>query len=353
MYNGNKVPGGMFMWTKDEKKELKIFSAITFGFTALMSIFMGFSYYNHGDASIAVITQMLYPMTGVILAVLYNRKSDEQLPKKFFVCFLVVVGLMIVCSVCIAFFSYEIWDGLANIIVCLGSLACFGFYFWEERENMNHYKLRISETPLKTWVKYSLLFIAMIVFMDLVQQGLEIVLGMKNVVEIRNEVFSKEFFSTFVSSAVSFVPAFFMQFIFFLGEEYGWRGFLQPLLQKRFGMRKGIFILGVIWGIWHLPVSMFEYSPDGWHIQIVSQIFLCVFYAIFFGYVYLKTKSVWLVAWLHYMTNFIAITLNGGTAQQKVSWENVLIFAAAGMICYLPFIKSKVFTDKSILEDMV
>lgn len=34
------------------------------------------------------------------------------------------------------------------------------------------------------------------------------------------------------------------------GEEYGWRGFLQTELTC-LGRIRGVFILGVIWGIWH------------------------------------------------------------------------------------------------------
>lgn len=45
-------------------------------------------------------------------------------------------------------------------------------------------------------------------------------------------------------------------------EEFGWRGYsLDPLL-KRFGALRGSFILGFIWGIWHLPLFL---MPETWH----------------------------------------------------------------------------------------
>jgi membrane protease YdiL (CAAX protease family) len=42
-------------------------------------------------------------------------------------------------------------------------------------------------------------------------------------------------------------------FVFVVGEEMGWRGFAQPQLEKRFSPLVAAVILGVIWGIWHLP----------------------------------------------------------------------------------------------------
>ena len=49
-----------------------------------------------------------------------------------------------------------------------------------------------------------------------------------------------------------------ISYLIYFGEEYGWRYFLQPILQHRFGKRLGILILGLIWGILHHPLRLFE-----------------------------------------------------------------------------------------------
>jgi uncharacterized protein len=43
-----------------------------------------------------------------------------------------------------------------------------------------------------------------------------------------------------------------------ISEEFGWRGFTQPLLQARMNPAITSLIIGVIWGLWHIPLF---YTP--------------------------------------------------------------------------------------------
>ena len=59
------------------------------------------------------------------------------------------------------------------------------------------------------------------------------------------------------------VPA--LLFMLVLGpiEEFGWRGFTLPLLQRRYAPIWAGLILGAIWGAWHLPAFFLSGLPQG------------------------------------------------------------------------------------------
>lgn len=56
------------------------------------------------------------------------------------------------------------------------------------------------------------------------------------------------------------------------GEEIGWRGFALPRMLERFGALKTSLLLGLIWGLWHMPSDYIAYSSYGW---LFIPMFLC------------------------------------------------------------------------------
>ena len=89
------------------------------------------------------------------------------------------------------------------------------------------------------------------------------------------------------------------------GEEYGWRGYLQEILQIRFGKRIGVILLGIIWELWHFPIEII-WQKDLFVLDIFGYIVRFIFIislAIMMGYVYMKTKNVWATAIIHAINN--------------------------------------------------
>jgi membrane protease YdiL (CAAX protease family) len=79
-------------------------------------------------------------------------------------------------------------------------------------------------------------------------------------------------------------------FVLVLGgalEEPGWRGFGLPLLQQRHSPVRATLLLGLVWGIWHVPL----YGPAGFVVPMV----LAFFYTVLWN----RTHSVALCILLH------------------------------------------------------
>jgi membrane protease YdiL (CAAX protease family) len=80
-----------------------------------------------------------------------------------------------------------------------------------------------------------------------------------------------------------------------LGEEPGWRNFATPRLQERFGPVAGTLILGVLWGLWHLPLFLIEgYNHAGADLAATARayvVFLCFTIAIAFPFTWLYNRT--------------------------------------------------------------
>jgi membrane protease YdiL (CAAX protease family) len=95
----------------------------------------------------------------------------------------------------------------------------------------------------------------------------------------------------------------FLGLIIAFGEEYGWRGYLQTEL-TRLGRIRGVFLLGVIWGIWHWPVIWMGYNyPDQPILGSIAMVAMCIILAYFLAYAVFKSNGIWTAAYLHALSN--------------------------------------------------
>lgn len=78
-----------------------------------------------------------------------------------------------------------------------------------------------------------------------------------------------------------------------VGEEFAWRGLLQGILIEKFGIIKGILVLGFLWAMWHLPVQLAGYNfPENPILGsfIISPIMLFSV-SLFYAWLTLKSNS--------------------------------------------------------------
>jgi membrane protease YdiL (CAAX protease family) len=90
---------------------------------------------------------------------------------------------------------------------------------------------------------------------------------------------------------------------FMFGEEFGWRGLLLTET-KRLGFLKANAFIGLVWGIWHLPIILMGHNyPHHPYIGVIMMIVFTVSTAPIFAYVRIKTKSILGACMLHGMVN--------------------------------------------------
>jgi membrane protease YdiL (CAAX protease family) len=94
--------------------------------------------------------------------------------------------------------------------------------------------------------------------------------------------------SAVLDRAPAYLQTFVLTAVIFGGqEEPGWRGFALPRLQQRHSPVVATLILGLAWGVWHIPL----YGPAGFVVPLIL--------AFFYTWLYNKTGSVLLCIVLH------------------------------------------------------
>lgn len=85
-------------------------------------------------------------------------------------------------------------------------------------------------------------------------------------------------------------------------EEIGWRGFLQPALQKKFSFLISTLLLGIFWAIWHLPLWFIPGSNQAsW--SFLNYFLTVIALSFLLAMVYSKTKSIFLCIIFHAFIN--------------------------------------------------
>jgi len=101
------------------------------------------------------------------------------------------------------------------------------------------------------------------------------------------------------------IPFIFLQILFVggaLGEEFGWRGYLQRALSKQ-NLITTSLIVGAVWSIWHLPLFYMDGTVQS-HIPLWQFVLQNTLIAFFYTYLYEKSKgNMVLLILLHAVAN--------------------------------------------------
>jgi uncharacterized protein len=120
-----------------------------------------------------------------------------------------------------------------------------------------------------------------------------------------------------------------------MGEEFGWRGFAMPRLQARYNALVSSLIIGLLWGIWHIPLFLTDgtiqskwLAEAGWIAPVGYAVF-CMAWSIQYTWVFNNTKgSVLLAAVIHGAVN----AWNGYIDIYRGNFGGILVYMALSVI---------------------
>lgn len=146
------------------------------------------------------------------------------------------------------------------------------------------------------------------------------------------------------------------------GEEAGWRGYMMPKMIKLWGVKKAVIAGGILWGIWHWPLTYvghnfgreyFGYPFTGFGAMCL----MCVFMGIILTYVTYRSGSIWPAVFLHAVNNASPSILQYFTNTKSISgWKgdsvvsSLILLLPMMVIAVFLFLKLKKFQAEAILS---
>ncbi len=161
-------------------------------------------------------------------------------------------------------------------------------------------------------------------------------------------------------SVIIFFPAF--------GEEWGWRGYLMPKLEKVMGRPASIIVGGIIWGLWHAPLTIsghnfgtdYKFYP---YLGIALMCLMCVLMNAFLTFITEKTKSIYPASLCHMVNNNLsAFVIFGIIASDKaliqfsqisaikIFWVCIPSIAITGIASFILLMKYNVRNEHNQIE---
>ena len=132
------------------------------------------------------------------------------------------------------------------------------------------------------------------------------------------------------SDVSSLKAAFFGILMGAVGEEIGWRSFLQPSLDKKYPKIISCIIVGIIWGVWHIPY--FFFGP----LYVISFILFTISYSIVILLILKNTQyNIVLSSVFHFSLNigaWIFFNSNAENYNLTISIINSIIWLIAAVI---------------------
>jgi len=109
-------------------------------------------------------------------------------------------------------------------------------------------------------------------------------------------------------------------------EEFGWSGFAYPRMRRRFGALRGAILLGLLWGVWHLPVvdALGVATPHGraWPYFFLAFVLALTALRVLISWIYSNSESLVLAQLMHASStgSLVVFGATRVTPTQEATW---------------------------------
>ena len=114
------------------------------------------------------------------------------------------------------------------------------------------------------------------------------------------------------------------------GEELGWRGYAQALLERTLSPFASTLLIGLVWGLWH--VGNFQYGA----VHMLFFVFFTISVSIFMRWLLINTHDSVIVATLvHFSINASAYMLRDVLIDTRVVMLNGIVWVCIGTVVFV------------------
>jgi CAAX protease family protein len=118
-------------------------------------------------------------------------------------------------------------------------------------------------------------------------------------------------------------------------EEIAWRGYLQPRLVRKYGLIRGIFFVGIVWGAFHFAFDFgASLTAAGVLIHIAQRLSETIAQSYVLGWLTIRSRSILPATVAHGIFN---VTVVSAFSQQPVRTPLWIVIAAWAIVGYLLF----------------
>lgn len=316
------------------KKELIVFLVLTFAATYLLEL-IGIWMYGSGILTNKLMLIPMYiPAVSAILCMVYFKSSALTKEAKIFLAAFLVASVV---SLIEGLFQ-PILGTIGPLPLCTVIVSVGAFLIVVIQNVKKPWRENLSPTRLSFGKNYRYYLILSVIFSALFIAGL--LISHYAGLSLPTQEFNMGIFFTFIGL---YLVTFFVAWPKYFGEEYGWRFYLQDRMFLLFGGYKGVILLGLIWGLWHLPLNLvgLNFSSNLVAGNIVYLIYTIIV-GIIFSYAVLKTESIWIAVLLHAITDSIVVTGYPYIANGQVLVAFIPVLLLLGVLAAV-LLKSKIW----------